>query len=332
MVQSPADGKQEQQQDQDQDQDPTMSSEGNPLIAGRHDHHESNRYALLQLLISATAQAVMAVCARGAAVQGLSSGGILFVRGITTTAVTLVILFSTDTWRKELTWEDIGRVTLRACVTTSSLYLQYSALHSLPVGSVVSLLYTAAAWTLILMVILKNSPFTRTHAVVIFIKAVGAILVVERAPVAALEAIIAAALAAASAVLLAGRSSRVTPPHAALAVGVVALIAGYITHNDGTGGLFKFSAGESAIAAAIASAVSGVVSQLLLIAAAPALPLATAVVTRSLGVPFTFVFSLIILHEPIRIASMIGAIFILIAVALSAFKLHCETMLMDERT
>lgn len=330
MLQSPADGKQERQQDQDQD--PNMSSEGNPLIAGRHDHHEMNRYALLQLLISATAQAVMAVCARGAAVQGLSSGGILFVRGVTTTAITLVILFSTDTWRKELTWEDIGRVTLRACVTTSSLYLQFSALHSLPVGSVVSLLYTAAAWTLILMVILKNSPFTRTHAVVIFIKAVGAILVVERAPVAALEAILAAALAAGSAVLLAGRSARVTPPHAALAVGIMAAIVGYVTHNDGTGGLFKFSAGQSAIAVAIASAVSGVISQLLLTAAAPALPLATVVVTRSLGVPFTFVFSLIILHEPIHIGSMVGAIFILIAVALSAFKLHCETMLMDERT
>lgn len=329
MVQSPSDKHAPPRHAHD---DANMSSEGNPLLASRHDHHEMNRFALLQLLLSATAQAVMAVCARGAAIQGLSSGGILFVRGVTTTAITLVILFSTDTWRKTLKREDIGRISLRACVTTASLYLQFSALHSLPVGSVVSLLYTAAAWTLILMVVLKNSPFTRTHAVVIFIKAVGAILVVERAPVASLEAIGAAALAAAAAVILAGRSERVTPPHAALALGLVAAVAGYVTHRDGTDGLFRFSAGRGAIGAAIASAVAGVASQLLLISATPALPLSTAVVTRSLGVPFTFVFSLLFLHEPIRISSAVGATIILVAVAISAFKLHCETMLMDERT
>lgn len=311
---------------------PSTSEEGDPLVASRHDHHETNQFALFKLLISATAQAAMAVCARGAALRGMSSGGILFVRGAVSSLYTIAALLFSGEWRNKLSGGDIGRLCLRGCVTTGSLYLQFAALHSLAVGSVVSLLYTAAAWTLILMVILDKSPFTRTHVVVILIKAIGAILVVERAPIAAFEAVVAAALSSIAAVLLAGRSDRITPSHATITVGLLSILAGFFLHDRAADKFLKSHDGHIAIASAVASAVFGVMSQLLLTSAALAVPTSTAVVTRSLGVPFTFVFATFILHEQIHIASLVGAAFILVAVALSAFKLHCESMLMDERT
>lgn len=307
------------------------TSENQSLISGR-DHHGTNRFALFQLLMSATTQAVMAVCARSAALNGMSSGAILFIRGITTMLFTSIALFSSRLWSTKLSREDFGRIILRACVTTASLYLQFSALHALQVGSVVSLLYTAAAWTLILMVILEKSPFTRTHVVVILIKAVGATLVIERAPIAAFEAVVAAALSAIAAVLLAGRSERISPPHASFAVGISALISGFFIRNENIIDLIHTHHGIFAVISAFGSAIAGVISQLLLISAAPTVPTSTAVVTRSLGVPFTFVFAMLVLQEPVRISSMIGATCIVVAVALSAFKLHCETMLMDEGT
>lgn len=309
-----------------------------PLLQHASYHEEnpnlSNAFqGYYSMAISAVCQAGMAFFAHLAETSyGFPSNSALIARAVVSSIMSLVYLYINNLFyifcAPAAQLFGLGIVGLLSSIT---IYCTLLALERLPVGTVVTVVYSSPAITSVLSAIFLKDAFTISHALILATNFLGIALVsqpstVDSATPGTFLVGIAFSLAAALSVSVVytvlralGHSTHFVSGSVALSVGLV--VFSFIFGNREALDAFRTNT-HGAFFVTI-SGMCGFGSQVMLGRGLQNAPAGPAAVVRSLNVPISFILGLVFLHEVTNSMGLLGIMLVLSSIGAIGWRQWC---------
>lgn len=275
--------------------------------------------------------AMSAVCQAGMmffvhvaeSVFGLPSTSALIVRAVVSSLIALIYLYVNNLFHIfKLPASHLFSLGIVGFLSSVSIYCTLIALERLPVGTVVTVVYSSPAITSVLAAVFLHDAFTFSHVLILATNFIGIALVSQPSTVnsSSPESFligIAYALAGALSVSVVYVVLRALGHSTHFVLGSVALSVGLVVFSLIFGTVDSVKAIRTNVPGTLFSTISstcGFGSQVLLNRGLQDAPAGPGVVVRSLNVPISFLLGLIFLHESPNFTGLLGISLVLCSI------------------